>query len=509
MRPETQALYQRGLARFEAHDYRGAVVDFQSAFALDPVPDLLFAEAQAERLRGDCTRAVILYQRFLATNPPRLQVDATQNRARPLRAATGRTPATGGRAATTTPSAAAPTRPSAELVEKSLGPRRLGPRGGRPRRRRRLLDGRERLRRRRRSSDHPARLRSALGHSRVAPNRQHGGRSGGRDAADRRRGSLRRRAAATASRRSGPLARRHPRNAHPRGGLLMRAATAAVITVMVAATAGCLGPGDFRCGSHEQCGPNGSCEADGRCSLPVADEVCRSRRRYAHHAGPVADTCVPASCAADPIATFALGSAHACLVRAGGRIQCWGRNDDGQLGDGSRTARSLPVTVASLTGARAVATGQRHSCAIRGADRQVVCWGADDLGQLGDGGGPTRLGPLEVPGVNGAVAIAAGADFSCAALASGTVTCWGDASVGQLGDGRFAPGPHPPVTVDALAGAITLSAFPNTPAPSEATACSSAGARTRKVSSATAPPRTAPSPSPSMGFPTSAPSAPA
>ncbi len=78
MRPEAQALYQRGLSRFEAREYPGAVADFQSAYALDPVPDLLFAEAQAERLRGDCTRAVVLYQRFLATNPPRLQVDATQ-----------------------------------------------------------------------------------------------------------------------------------------------------------------------------------------------------------------------------------------------------------------------------------------------------------------------------------------------------------------------------------------------------------------------------------------------
>jgi len=78
MRPEAQALYQRGLARFEAHAYPGAVADFQAAYALDPVPDLLFAEAQAERLRGDCTRAVVLYQRFLATTPPRLQVDATQ-----------------------------------------------------------------------------------------------------------------------------------------------------------------------------------------------------------------------------------------------------------------------------------------------------------------------------------------------------------------------------------------------------------------------------------------------
>ncbi len=202
---------------------------------------------------------------------------------------------------------------------------------------------------------------------------------------------------------------------------------------------------------------------------------------------------------------FALGSAHACLVRAGGRVQCWGRNDDGQLGDGTRTARSLPVNVASLT----AASGGGHGPApqLRDSGRPIARSSAGaptTSGSSATAAAPRGSAPVEVAGVNGAVAVAAGADFSCAALASGTVTCWGDASVGQLGDGRFAPGPHPPVTVTPWQGRRCCPLFPNTPAPSGATACSCAGARTPKVSSATAPPRTAPSPAPSMGFPTSA-----
>ena len=119
MRPETQSLYQRGLARFEAHDYRGAVVDFQSAFALDPVPDLLFAEAQAERLRGDCTRAVILYQRFLATNPPRLQSGRDPRSRSPAARSNWPNARRWWSCSRHPPQRRGPTRPSAELVEES------------------------------------------------------------------------------------------------------------------------------------------------------------------------------------------------------------------------------------------------------------------------------------------------------------------------------------------------------------------------------------------------------
>lgn len=78
MHPAAQALYDRALKGFETHDYGAAIADLEAGFALDPRRELLFAEAQAKRLSGDCRGAVVLYQRFLTTKPPALQVDATQ-----------------------------------------------------------------------------------------------------------------------------------------------------------------------------------------------------------------------------------------------------------------------------------------------------------------------------------------------------------------------------------------------------------------------------------------------
>ena len=78
MRPEAQARYARGLERFGAHDYAGAIADFEAGYAFEPRREFLFAEGQAKRLAGDCKGAVALYQRFLATNPSSVQANATQ-----------------------------------------------------------------------------------------------------------------------------------------------------------------------------------------------------------------------------------------------------------------------------------------------------------------------------------------------------------------------------------------------------------------------------------------------
>ena len=78
MHPAAQALYDRALKKFETHDYAAAIGDLEEGFALDPRREFLFAEAQAKRLGGDCRGAVVLYQRFLTTKPPALQIDATQ-----------------------------------------------------------------------------------------------------------------------------------------------------------------------------------------------------------------------------------------------------------------------------------------------------------------------------------------------------------------------------------------------------------------------------------------------
>lgn len=78
MHPAAQVLYDKALKGFETHDYAAAISELEEGFALDPRREFLFAEAQAKRLSGDCRGAVVLYQRFLTTKPPALQIDATQ-----------------------------------------------------------------------------------------------------------------------------------------------------------------------------------------------------------------------------------------------------------------------------------------------------------------------------------------------------------------------------------------------------------------------------------------------
>jgi hypothetical protein len=78
MRPEAAALYARGLERFGARDYAGAIGDLEAGYAIDPRREFLFAEGQAKRLAGDCKGAIVLYQRFLATHPSPVHTNATQ-----------------------------------------------------------------------------------------------------------------------------------------------------------------------------------------------------------------------------------------------------------------------------------------------------------------------------------------------------------------------------------------------------------------------------------------------
>lgn len=232
----------------------------------------------------------------------------------------------------------------------------------------------------------------------------------------------------------------------------MKAVAAALVLAAMASS--CFESGDYRCHEHDQCG-DGFCEIDGRCSQ--SDRACPSGRRYRAREGARSNTCVGQPCADNALVALAAGGDHACALRTGGGVSCWGRNDDGQLGDGTRTPRSRDVPVMGLTGATAVAAGLRHTCAVVETG-EVFCWGADDAGQLGDGGGPARATPVAVPGVTGAASVAAGAAFSCALLRDGTARCWGDNTLGQLGDGGAAAARRAPTPVFALAGLRALSA---------------------------------------------------
>ena len=136
---------------------------------------------------------------------------------------------------------------------------------------------------------------------------------------------------------------------------------------------------------------------------------------------------------------------HLCGVLAtGGRVVCWGYNNAGQLGDGSKTNRTRPVVVAeadgtALTGAVAVTVGSSHSCALL-ASGEVKCWGAGSNGQLGRGSTTESTSPVTVrtsssdsSPLSDVVAISAGRFHTCAVQSSGAALCWGWNNKYQLG----------------------------------------------------------------------------
>jgi hypothetical protein len=78
MNADAKAYYDRGLTFFANHQFAAAIREFELGFALHPRPEFLFAEAQAFRLEGDCSRAVPLYRQFLDSNPTSIQIQATR-----------------------------------------------------------------------------------------------------------------------------------------------------------------------------------------------------------------------------------------------------------------------------------------------------------------------------------------------------------------------------------------------------------------------------------------------
>jgi alpha-tubulin suppressor-like RCC1 family protein len=156
------------------------------------------------------------------------------------------------------------------------------------------------------------------------------------------------------------------------------------------------------------------------------------------------------------VVSISLGSDDSCAVLHSGEVRCWGSNDHGQLGDGTTTDRATPVVVAGLDGAAtSVTAAGSHTCALV-TGGVVECWGANDRGQLGtQTGGGDALSPVTVPGLTSVRAISAGGDDPCVITGDRTVECWGANDRGQLGDGTNNDSADP-VVVSGLANVIAI-----------------------------------------------------
>ncbi|MBL8678381.1 MAG: hypothetical protein JNK05_04415 [Myxococcales bacterium] len=156
-------------------------------------------------------------------------------------------------------------------------------------------------------------------------------------------------------------------------------------------------------------------------------------------------------------AEITTGRQHTCARRTSGAVACWGANGRGQVGDGSTVStRRVPVTVLGVTNVLQLASYGNHTCALR-MDRSVVCWGANEYGQLGDGTLVDRRAPVAVLGLTDAVEIGTGELSTCARRATGEVVCWGFNSAGQLGDATNTDRNRPTTTVVGLTNATKLS----------------------------------------------------
>ena len=71
---------------------------------------------------------------------------------------------------------------------------------------------------------------------------------------------------------------------------------------------------------------------------------------------------------------IAAGYFHTCALELGGSVVCWGRNPDGQLGNGSIMQATTPISVTGLSNALAIASGRSHTCALQQSG-SVACWG--------------------------------------------------------------------------------------------------------------------------------------
>jgi alpha-tubulin suppressor-like RCC1 family protein len=147
----------------------------------------------------------------------------------------------------------------------------------------------------------------------------------------------------------------------------------------------------------------------------------------------------------DVFVSISAGFEHTCAITTNARAMCWGDDSSGQLGLKPSVPDDYPpggphfdapVSVFGDLRFRAVSAGQDHTCGLT-TNGQAYCWGDNEYGQLGTGSKDSSPVPAPVAGGHTFASVHAGTLFSCGIENTGALFCWGVNSLGQLGDGSF------------------------------------------------------------------------
>ncbi|MEM9458714.1 MAG: hypothetical protein AAGF11_31345 [Myxococcota bacterium] len=141
--------------------------------------------------------------------------------------------------------------------------------------------------------------------------------------------------------------------------------------------------------------------------------------------------------AMNPVAQLAAGVNHSCAL-ADGEVWCWGRDNYGQLGQELSNASTAEPVLVPLSGeAGLLVAGNNHNCVAVDDGATVECWGRGNQGQIGDGDNSNDSRQIPTPlerALPGRVAMmSARGDTTCALLDDGTVWCWGGRAGRWLG----------------------------------------------------------------------------
>lgn len=218
------------------------------------------------------------------------------------------------------------------------------------------------------------------------------------------------------------------------------------------------------CGSDED--SNNSAAVYGSHSVVIAASTTKSFGANGFGQlgnGTATNSSIPVT-VAETFSAVSIGGAHSIGLKSDGTVWGWGNNASGQLGNGTQDTKTSPTLVTTpggISGFTAIAAGVNHTLALDNLGN-VWAWGLNSSGQLGNNTLVNQNIPVRVlssDGVtplSGVSAIAAGGAFSLALKSDGTVWGWGSNSNGQLGDTTLV-GKTTPVQVLSADGVTPLS----------------------------------------------------